>query len=89
MPLFHDMHAVSVALLLAARQLYIKVTRPCMCPEELTRQTRRRRTLPYPLQGTDDETWSPATIFVVSDHLHHLLVRNMFRRDPTPGAARS
>ena len=38
------------------------------------------------MQGTDDEAWSPATIFVVSDHLHHLLVRNMFRRDPTPGA---
>lgn len=37
------------------------------------------------LQGNDDEAWSPATIFVVSDHLHHLLVRNMFRRNPTPG----
>jgi PUB domain len=31
------------------------------------------------------QAWSPATIFVVSDHLHHMLIRNMFRRNPTPG----
>jgi len=30
--------------------------------------------------------WTPATIFLVTEHLHHLLVRNMFRRDQIPGA---
>jgi hypothetical protein len=65
--------------------LYVKVARPCA--EESAHRTSRREALPCVMQGTDDETWSPATIFVVSDHLHHLLVRNMFRRDPTPGAA--
>lgn len=34
----------------------------------------------------NDERWTPATIFVVTDHLHSLLVGNLFRRDQRPGA---
>ncbi len=29
----------------------------------------------------DGQDWRPATIFVVTDHLHHLLVKNYMRRD--------
>lgn len=42
--------------------------------------------LPLPgMQGTDHPSWTPATIFVASDHLHHLLVKNGMRRDKAPG----
>ena len=34
-------------------------------------------------QGTEGEAWSPATIFVVSDHLSQLIVKNLFRRQAT------
>ncbi|KDD74504.1 hypothetical protein H632_c1270p1 [Helicosporidium sp. ATCC 50920] len=29
--------------------------------------------------------WVPATIFLVTDHLHHLLVKNYMRRDKASG----
>lgn len=32
------------------------------------------------------QSWTPATIHLVSDHLENLLVGNMFRRDTTPGS---
>ena len=31
------------------------------------------------------EQWSPATIFVVSDHLTQLIVKNLFRRQGNAG----
>jgi len=37
------------------------------------------------LQGSESEQWSPATIFVVTDHLVQLLVKNLFRRQGTVG----
>ena len=37
-------------------------------------------------QGVDGEAWSPATIFVVTDHLNQLIVKNLFRRQGTAGA---
>lgn len=33
------------------------------------------------LQDTQKPTWSPATIFLVTNRLHHLLVQNMYRRE--------
>ena len=36
-------------------------------------------------QNTANPTWTPATIFLVTDHLHHLLVKNYMRRDSAPG----
>ncbi len=30
--------------------------------------------------------WTPATIFLVTDHLYHLLVKNYMRRDKASGA---
>ncbi|KAK9815749.1 hypothetical protein WJX72_008855 [[Myrmecia] bisecta] len=36
-------------------------------------------------EGDQREVWSPATIFVASDHLYHLLVRNYMRRDKDSG----
>lgn len=30
--------------------------------------------------------WTPATIFLVTDHLYHLLVKNYMRRDKAAGA---
>ena len=36
------------------------------------------------LQGPNDPTWTPATIFLVTDHLYHLLVKNYMRRDTAP-----
>ena len=41
------------------------------------------------MQGSEAEQWSPATIFVVTDHLVQLLVKNLFRRQGTAGSARS
>lgn len=41
----------------------------------------------YALQDTDHPSWTPATIFLATDHLHHLLVKNGMRRDKNPGGA--
>lgn len=38
-------------------------------------------------QDTDHPSWTPATIFLATDHLHHLLVKNGMRRDKNPGEA--
>ncbi len=37
------------------------------------------------LQGSKTPSYTPATIFLVTDHLHHLLVKNMQRRDKASG----
>ena len=37
------------------------------------------------MQNLPNPTWTPATIFLVTDHLHHLLVKNYLRRDRAPG----
>lgn len=49
--------------------------------------TAARRFLPSlsVLQNTANPTWTPATIFLVTDHLHHLLVKNYMRRDKASG----
>ena len=36
-------------------------------------------------QGSETEQWTPSTIFVVTDHLVQLLVKNLFRRQGTAG----
>lgn len=36
-------------------------------------------------QVNGDCTWTPATIFLTTDHLHHLLVKNYMRRDSAEG----
>lgn len=36
-------------------------------------------------QKTANPKWTPATIFLVTDHLHHLIVKNYMRRDKAPG----
>lgn len=38
------------------------------------------------LQGSQNPQWTPATIFLVVDHLHHLLIKNYMRRDKAPGS---
>lgn len=37
-------------------------------------------------ENTANPTYTPATIFLVTDHLHHLLVKNYLRRDKAPGS---
>ena len=36
-------------------------------------------------QASDAEQWTPSTMFVVTDHLVQLLVKNLFRRQGTAG----
>lgn len=37
-------------------------------------------------QGLSEPVWTPATIFLVTDHLYHLLVKNYMRRDGASGS---
>ncbi|KAL6774638.1 GSL1 [Auxenochlorella protothecoides x Auxenochlorella symbiontica] len=36
-------------------------------------------------EGTEKPSWTPATIFLATDHLYHLLVKNYMRRDKDTG----
>lgn len=54
------------------------------------RHDRRRRRcsgrLPVHPHQSKGPVWTPATIFLVTDHLYHLLVKNYMRRDKASGA---
>ncbi len=49
-----------------------------------TRVTKVLKVVPC-AQGSDAEQWTPSTVFVVTDHLVQLLVKNLFRRQGTAG----
>lgn len=52
----------------------------CLCAPQ---QPYPRR-IPPPTQSKDP-VYVPATIFLVTDHLYHLLVKNYMRRDKAEG----
>lgn len=59
--------------------------RPCL-PNARRMPAARSPSVPAPACQSKEPVYVPATIFLVTDHLYHLLVKNYMRRDKAAGA---